>query len=96
MFIKSIILSILLAIFPFTQAVASDSAKYEGIEVTVNINQAPAEELATLLIGVGLKKAQAIVDYRSEYGEFKAIDDLVKVKGIGTSILDKNRTRILL
>ncbi|MEZ8823324.1 ComEA family DNA-binding protein [Vibrio amylolyticus] len=96
MFIKSICLTLLLVLFPATQALASSSEKYEGIEITVNINQATAEELAVLLTGVGLKKAQAIVDYREEFGQFKELDDLVKVKGIGNSILEKNRTRILL
>ncbi|MCG6283038.1 ComEA family DNA-binding protein, partial [Vibrio diabolicus] len=44
---------------------AADSAQVsDEIEITVNINTAPAEELATLLKGIGLKKAQAIVEYR--------------------------------
>ncbi|MCL9783042.1 helix-hairpin-helix domain-containing protein [Vibrio sp. S4M6] len=69
---------------------------YEGIEITVNINQASAEELAALLNGVGLKKAQAIVQYRKEHGAFKSPEDLTKVKGIGIAIVGKNKERILL
>lgn len=68
--------------------------KYEGIEITVNINTASADELATLLKGVGKKKAQDIVVYREKHGEFTSADDLIKVKGIGPSTIEKNRERI--
>ncbi|ELJ8548366.1 ComEA family DNA-binding protein [Vibrio cholerae] len=68
----------------------------EGIVITVNINTASAEELATLLKGIGLKKAQAIVDYREANGHFSHIDDLTNVKGIGEATVRNNATRILL
>lgn len=68
----------------------------EGIVITVNINTASAEELATLLKGIGLKKAQAIVDYREANGPFSHIDDLTNVKGIGEATVRNNATRILL
>ncbi|MGL5654161.1 MAG: ComEA family DNA-binding protein, partial [Vibrio sp.] len=55
-----------------------------------------AEELATLLKGVGIKKAQAIVDYRQTNGPFASADDLTQVTGIGESIVRQNAARILL
>lgn len=64
------------------------------IQVWVDINSADAEELATLLNGVGMKKAQAIVLYREEHGAFKSSDELLNVKGIGPAILKKNENRI--
>ncbi len=73
-----------------------ENPKYEGIEITVNVNQASAEELADLLKGVGQKKAQAIVDYREAHGEFTSAGDLVNVKGVGPALLEKNRSRIQL
>ena len=57
----------------------------------VNINTANIESLAKNIKGVGVKKAQAIVNYRKTYGPFKRIDDIVKVKGIGPKLLEKNR-----
>lgn len=60
---------------------------------TVNINQASAEELAEVLEGVGMSKAQAIVDYRDSNGLFKTIDQLTEVKGIGAATLAKNQGR---
>ncbi|MGL4381070.1 MAG: ComEA family DNA-binding protein [Vibrio sp.] len=68
----------------------------EGIVITVNINTASAEELATLLKGIGIKKAQAIVDYRQANGPFASADDLTQVTGIGESIVRQNAARILL
>lgn len=94
--IKSLLLTLILILVPSSQTLASSTEKYEGIEITVNINQATAEELAVLLNGVGLKKAQAIVDYREEFGQFKTVDDLVHVKGIGEVTVEKNRSRLLL
>lgn len=59
-------------------------------EKKININKADAEQLAKMLKGVGLKKAQAIVDYRKQYGAFKSIDELTAVKGIGKKTVKKN------
>jgi competence ComEA-like helix-hairpin-helix protein len=60
----------------------------------VNINSADAQALATELTGVGIKKAEAIVQYRMENGPFKSVDELLKVKGIGQALLDKNREKL--
>jgi len=62
----------------------------------VNINTATAEEISEALKGVGLSKAQAIVDYRTVHGDFKHVDELVNVKGIGLRTVDQNRANILL
>lgn len=56
----------------------------------VNINTATAEELKTLP-GIGPSKAAAIVEYRQQNGQFKSVDDLKNVKGIGEGVLAKLR-----
>ena len=61
----------------------------------VNINTADAQTLSKNIKGVGLKKAQAIVAYREKNGEFKKIEDLKKVKGIGARLLEKNSGSII-
>lgn len=82
----------------FSASVWADSPSkaelYEGIEVTVNINTATAEELSALLVGIGDKKAQEIVQYRDQHGAFQKPDDLANVKGIGVATVEKNRKRI--
>lgn len=93
---KSLLLAfVLLCVSPlsFSQQQNVDT-KYDGIEITVNINQASAQELADLLKGIGLKKAQAIIDYRQLNGDFASADALTAIKGIGPSIVEKNRDRI--
>lgn len=62
----------------------------------VNINSADAQTLAKELSGVGETKAQRIVEYRSENGPFKKLEDLAKVKGISDRTIEKNRDNIQL
>lgn len=63
--------------------------------VPVNINTADAQKIADSLVGLGLKKAQAVVDYRTKNGEFKTLEDLNKVPGIGDKTIEKNKADIL-
>lgn len=62
----------------------------------VSINTASAEDLARVMNGVGLKKAQAIVSYREEYGPFKTVDDLRQVPGMGSSLVERNLSHLTL
>ena len=62
----------------------------------VNINEADAGEISAALKGIGMKKAQAIVDYREKNGNFSNVDDLVLVKGIGEKTVSKLKDDILL
>jgi competence protein ComEA len=62
----------------------------------VNINTADADTLSSELSGVGLSKAEAIVAYREQHGPYKQLEDLTKVKGIGTATIEKNKTKITL
>jgi competence protein ComEA len=61
----------------------------------VNINTADAETIASSLKGIGLKKAEAIVQYRREHGMFQHPDDLAEVKGIGLRTVDKIRHDVI-
>jgi len=56
----------------------------------ININQADAKALTTLT-GIGKDRAVNIVEYREKNGPFKKIEDLMKVKGIGKKIFEKNK-----
>ena len=62
--------------------------------VTVNINEADAETIANQLLGIGLRRAQAIVEYRETYGPFYSVEELKVVKGIGSKTVERNRERI--
>ncbi len=60
----------------------------------VNINSADAQTMADNITGVGLKRAQAIVNFREEHGPFKAVDELTQVKGIGLKLVEQNRDNL--
>jgi len=73
----------------------SDSEAHDRhVDLLVDINQASAEELAESMNGIGLKKAQAIIRHRQEFGPFKSLDALQDVPGIGAALIERNRSRI--
>ncbi|RKZ48099.1 MAG: hypothetical protein DRQ48_07490 [Gammaproteobacteria bacterium] len=57
---------------------------------TVNINTADKETLITSIKGVGETRADAIIAYREQNGDFKSVEDLAEVRGVGPSIVEKN------
>jgi len=59
----------------------------------VNINTANSEELQTLP-RIGEKVAQRIIDYRKEHGQFKKIEELMKVQGVGEKIFKQIKDKI--
>lgn len=59
----------------------------------LNLNTATSDELVELP-GIGEQKANAIIQYRSAYGDFSSIDDLLYVPGIGQSLLDTIRNYV--
>ena len=61
--------------------------------VIVNINKAGAEELDKVR-GIGPAMAQRIIEFRTQNGPFKSVDDLVQVRGIGGSKLQKIKDQI--
>ncbi len=70
---------ILAFINPKTADIEAQSASKP---LSVNINQASAEELVKLP-GIGPSYAEKIIKYRQENGGFKSAEELQKVKGIG-------------
>ena len=61
----------------------------------VDVNSASATSLAENLKGIGIKKAEAIVEYRKVNGRFGSAEELAKVTGIGAKTIEKNREDIL-
>ena len=98
--IVGLINSFFLTLILFSNGVAlakhESTNKHAGIDIVVNINEAGAEELKTLLIGIGDSKAKAIIDYRTLNGKFVEVGDLSNVKGIGDKLIEKNLSRIML
>jgi len=88
-FCKLILVTLLLTVSSATLA-ANDA------EESVNINSADAPTMARVLTGVGESRAEAIVRYRQEHGEFLDVYELANVKGIGERTVELNEARIVL
>ena len=61
----------------------------------VDINSADVATLAATIDGVGMKRAQAIVDYRTMHGPFRSVEDLANVRGIGTRTISLSRDKLV-
>jgi len=59
----------------------------------LNLNTATKEDLVALS-GIGPAKAQAILDYRTQHGGFKSVDELKDVKGIGARRFEKLKAEL--
>ena len=63
-------------------------------EKSINLNTATKEQLM-LLPGVGESTADKIIMYRKDYGVFKKIEDIMKIKGIGVKKFEKMKIFIV-
>lgn len=75
---------------PSTSTDAGDNVSSDGV---VNINTADVETLDTLP-GIGPAMAQRIIDYRQLNGDFKSIDEIQNVRGIGAKKFENLKSRI--
>lgn len=58
------------------------------IDSKISINEADEENL-TKISGIGSSKAKSIIEYRKQNGNFKTIEDIMNVSGIGKSLFEK-------
>ena len=61
---------------------------------SLDLNTATVKQLSALP-GVGKKRAEAIVAYRSENGKFERVDEIRKIDGIGKKTLSKISERVV-
>ena len=103
---KTTVVTLLAAIFCFgsvpaaeTRAQKTETAKPTATAPAtpsaqiINLNTATAEQIATLP-GIGPKTAGLIVEYRKKNGNFKKIEEIMNVRGIGEKSFLKLKSRI--
>ena len=81
------VVALVVLVSAMTVALNASAGETEKGQSVVNINTATATELA-YLPGIGQSKAEAIIKYRSNR-QFKKVDELVRVKGIGRKTFKK-------
>lgn len=59
----------------------------------LNLNTANLKELDSLP-GIGEEKAQSIINFRTKYGPFRSIEDLLYVPGIGEGLFEQIKNDI--
>ncbi|MBE0712523.1 MAG: ComEA family DNA-binding protein [Candidatus Aminicenantes bacterium] len=82
-------LAVAIVVFSLASAYAQSAAP----KAKVNINTASASELETLP-RVGPKVAQRIIDFRTKNGNFKKVEEIMKVQGIGEKVFENIRDLI--
>lgn len=76
--------------------ISSSAMSAQAPAEKININTANAEQISTSMTGIGESKAKAIVEYRKTHGNFKSIQELENVDGIGLKTVEKNKDKISL
>ncbi|MGM9892463.1 helix-hairpin-helix domain-containing protein [Limosilactobacillus sp.] len=74
------------------QATSSDTGTSSG-KAPININTASKEQLCQIT-GIGDKKADLIIAYRQEHGQFKSVDELTQVSGFGEKTVAKIKDQV--
>ncbi len=100
---KPTVFALLLAAQPFIGnmalaadevAAATETPTQQQVQSSkLNINTATAEQFMALK-GIGKKKAEAIITWRSEHGGFKSVEELAEVKGISERFVSEHQTEL--
>ena len=97
---KNIVLCslILLSFFSISPIV---SAKKAPVATTkqqpsklIDLNKATTSDLNHAFNGIGMRRAEAIVAYRSEHGPFKTVAELADVKRIGKAYVKQHLSEL--
>ena len=99
--IRSILLPLFLSLSVSVSAAPSAStpvspstSEVSTSAVTLNLNTADSATLQKELSGIGKAKAEAIVAHREAHGAFQTVDELLEVKGIGSTLIERNRDKM--
>jgi competence protein ComEA len=72
------------------------SLSMPSLAAPVDVNSADVQSLSDALTGIGPAIAKAIVEYREQNGPFSSVEDLLNVKGVGPTVLERNKADIII
>lgn len=85
------VLSFLFMSLPLQAAInpvaVSAVVKQDSASEKINLNQADVKMLSGSVKGIGKKRAESIVKYRESHGEFKSVEELAQVQGLGAGFV---------
>ena len=90
----SLIVGAMVLAAPMPSSAAPAPAPETSAVAPLDLNLADAEALTTLP-GIGPARARAIVEYRDANGRFGVVDELTRIKGIGASLVEELRERVV-
>jgi competence protein ComEA len=61
--------------------------------ILINLNTATIEELMTLP-SIGQERAELIIQYRTDHGGFKSIEEIQEISGVGPATFEKLKDMI--
>jgi comEA protein len=103
--VMMIVLVVANLIYPASRASLFDETTFQHIrpyhiaatkkeKQWIDLNQADMPVLRQIK-GIGPKKAQAIIDYRTEHGRFQTLEDIKSIKGIGAKLFKQLRKSLM-
>ncbi|HRD70931.1 MAG TPA: helix-hairpin-helix domain-containing protein [Legionella sp.] len=60
----------------------------------IDLNKADLSALTGSFKGIGKKRAEAIIEYRSSHHGFKSLEELGDIKGFGHHFVEANREKL--
>lgn len=75
------------------QSVGQPGSESSVSDKVVNLNTATKEQLTTIT-GIGDKKADLILAYRQQHGQFQKVDDLKNITGFGDKTVAKIKDQL--
>lgn len=91
----------ILSLFPLVQYASGEKSppitptpQVKQDNQKINLNKVDLSKLQQSFKGIGIKRAQAIIDYREAHGQFKSVNELAQVKGIGEKFVAKNKEQL--
>lgn len=77
-----------------TPQVQKPSQQTSAVSQKIDLNTADLSTLIGSFKGIGKKRAEAIIAYRTSHQGFKSLEELAEVKGLGQRFVTANKEKL--